>query len=456
MSGPEAIDDSRGDGIDVSQRLFKKSDVVVVAADNPAAAVTAGKEAIKRSAPVLTVKSDNAELIGKEIDRLGAKTVLAAGDIKTADLGDAKVEELEVDPESDQDAVRQIVDTPNKNSKHPVAVPDVMVTAETSPAAIATAKAAGAPVHLLDYPDPRITPETMKVAAEGNTLALGQQFGGTEYYAGASAMASNGELPGGGGLVFPGRRMIAYYGHPSGPALGVMGERPPKESVEHLQQLVDQYQEFEDQPVVPAFEIIVSVASASPGPDGNYTNEFPVEDYVPYIDAITEAGGYAVIDLQPGRANFLDQAKLYEELLKRPNVGLALDAEWKIGPGEIPLQRVGSAEAQEINEVAEWLAQLTRENNLPQKAFVLHQFQAQMLRDRDQIRTDYPELAPVLHADGHGTPDLKFETWNVLQEGLSDRWFMAWKNFIDEDTPTFTPEQTYREVDPRPWFVSYQ
>jgi hypothetical protein len=32
---------------------------------------------------------------------------------------------------------------------------------------------------------------------------------------------------------------------------------------------------------------------------------------------------------------------------------------------------------------------------------------------------------------------------------------MAWKNFYDEDTPTFTPEQTM-EVDPAPWFVSYQ
>ena len=33
---------------------------------------------------------------------------------------------------------------------------------------------------------------------------------------------------------------------------------------------------------------------------------------------------------------------------------------------------------------------------------------------------------------------------------------MAWKNFFDEDFPTFTPEQTYRDVNPRPWFVSYQ
>lgn len=120
------------------------------------------------------------------------------------------------------------------------------------------------------------------------------------------------------------------------------------------------------------------------------------------------------------------------------------------------MQRIGHAEAWEINETAEWLADLVQENDLPQKMFIVHQFQHQMVRDRDQLDTSHPELAFVLHADGNGTPELKFETWNALREGLSDDWFMAWKNFIDEDTPTFTPEQTYNEVDPRPWFVSYQ
>ena len=32
---------------------------------------------------------------------------------------------------------------------------------------------------------------------------------------------------------------------------------------------------------------------------------------------------------------------------------------------------------------------------------------------------------------------------------------MAWKNFYDEDTPMYTPQQTYA-LDPKPWFVSYQ
>ena len=39
---------------------------------------------------------------------------------------------------------------------------------------------------------------------------------------------------------------------------------------------------------------------------------------------------YVVLDLQPGRSNFLDQAKLYEPLLRLPHVGLALDPEWRL------------------------------------------------------------------------------------------------------------------------------
>ena len=106
--------------------------------------------------------------------------------------------------------------------------------------------------------------------------------------------------------------------------------------------------------------------------------------------------------------------------------------------------------------MADWLAQLVRDNNLPQKVMILHQFNVAMYPDRENIVTGQPELAWVLHADGHGGPEQKFDTWNVLREGLDPNYFMAWKNFFDEDFPTFTPEQTYRDVNPRPWFVSYQ
>lgn len=118
--------------------------------------------------------------------------------------------------------------------------------------------------------------------------------------------------------------------------------------------------------------------------------------------------------------------------------------------------QIGSVDASEVNLVSDWLAELTRKHNLPQKVFLLHQFSPYMITNRDQLHLGHDELATVIHADGHGVPGSKQQTYSVLQRGLDPRTWMGWKNFIDEDTPTFTPKRTYTQVEPKPWFVSYQ
>ncbi len=490
LADSEVISDADGSGIDASKRLFEESRVVVLSGSAAQDQLRAASIAVAAGAPMLSASADSAALT-EEIERLGAESVITVGEVSApgedgdVEIIDGAATDREVvthqvateadlvaavaglDPAAPQLLTAGWVGAPAENEtpaglpdvehiEHPLGMPPMLATADSGAAAVATARAAGADVSVLEVPDPRITSEAMAMVMDQDVLALGQQFGTNEEFAELVDLAENGELPGGGGLVFPGRRMIAFYGHPSGPALGVMGEQPPAEAVARVEEHVANYQALVDEPVIPAFEIIATVASEFPGEDGNYSNEFSVEDLRPYVDAIIDAGGYAVLDLQPGQASFLEQAKLYEELLLHPNVGLALDPEWNLQPGEQPMQRIGHAEAREVDEVSEWLANLVRENGLSQKAFVLHQFQLQMLRDREQINTDHPELAFVLHADGNGAPEQKFDTWNVMLQDLDrDAYFMAWKNFIDEDAPMFTPEQTYA-VDPRPWFVSYQ
>src|SRR5699024_5902442 len=110
--------------------------------------------------------------------------------------------------------------------------------------------------------------------------------------------------------------------------------------------------------VIPALEIIATVASASAGSDGNYSTEMAPETLAPLIDAAAEAGQYVVLDLQPGRSSFVEQAQLYEEFLRQPHVGLALDPEWNLGLDERHLVRVGSVSAEEVNDVIDWLADL--------------------------------------------------------------------------------------------------
>ena len=78
-----------------------------------------------------------------------------------------------------------------------------------------------------------------------------------------------------------------------------------------------------------------------------------------------------------------------------------------------------------------------------------------MITDRQDLDTSHPELCVIVHVDGAGARKDKMNTWRALQKDLPPKVFMAWKNFYDEDLPTFTPEETYA-VEPRPWFVSYQ
>lgn len=263
------------------------------------------------------------------------------------------------------------------------------------------------------------------------------------------------ELIGGGTEIFPERRFIALYGHPSYPGLGALGEQDPQETVERVKALAEYYEAHTSAQIIPTFEIIVTMASASPGADGNYSVVIDRQDLQPYVDAAAEHDIYVVLDLQPGHADFLSQAKLFEDLLVHPNVGLALDPEWRLAPGQVHLQQIGSVTAQEINETAQWLAQLTAEHELPQKLLILHQFRLSMIQNREELDTSHPELAVVLHADGHGTPAQKLDTWRVLQQDLPENMYLAWKNFYRQDQPMLAPRETF-DIEPKPWFVSYQ
>ncbi|QCB49722.1 hypothetical protein E5720_08755 [Rhodococcus sp. PAMC28707] len=263
------------------------------------------------------------------------------------------------------------------------------------------------------------------------------------------------ELPGGGRQLFPGRRLVALYGHPGSPGLGALGEQGPDAAIDRVRHLAAQYQEFSDVPVVPTFELIATVAHQAPGPDGDYSGEASVEMLRPWVEKAQQAGVYVLLDLQPGRARFVEQAKIYAELLEFPNVGLALDPEWKLEPGQYPLQRVGSVDAVEVEEVKALLDGIVTAGDLPQKLLLLHQFQLQMVRGLERVELSQPGVQVLVHMDGQGGPAAKEETWAAVRDALPLGTPLGWKNFYDEDTPMFTPAETMLRQ-PQPLMVSYQ
>ncbi len=267
----------------------------------------------------------------------------------------------------------------------------------------------------------------------------------------------NAEIPGGGLLMFgegDGRRLVAVYGHPVTSALGVLGEQSPQEGVERLQSIMEGYG-ADGSIVLPTFEIIATVASAGAGRDGDYSSETARDVIRPWIEIADANDVYVVLDLQPGRTDFLTQAKIYEEFLRLPHVGLALDPEWRLKPDQVHLRQIGTVDAAEINRVIEWLAAIVREEALPQKLLIIHQFRFSMITNRPLIETP-PELAVLIQMDGQGSLEAKYSTWNALTlEPDADRFWWGWKNFYDEDSPTATPEQVLK-LTPVPVFVSFQ
>lgn len=324
--------------------------------------------------------------------------------------------------------------------------------------AIGTALAVGADV-LRTAGDPRADEalvESLGAADPSSVVGLGTAMGDEETFTWRAQTAATGtQLPGGAQLV-TGKRYVALYGSPVTPSLGLLGEQGVDETIDRAERYAARYRSLTEDTVVPALEIIVTVASSSAGDDGDYSNEWDPETFVPLIEAAADAGQYVVLDFQPGRSSFLEQVREYEELLAYPHVGIALDPEWRLKPDQVHLQQIGSVATSEVNEVIEYVADYVRENQLPQKLVVLHQFQLRMITDRQDLDMTRSEVALLIHADGQGSQGAKQATWRTLHEDAPEGVMWGWKNFVDEDSPMLTPEQTYRGVDPVPDFVSYQ
>jgi hypothetical protein len=263
------------------------------------------------------------------------------------------------------------------------------------------------------------------------------------------------EFPAGGRTLTPAYRFVALYGSPDMPALGALGEQPIAESIARAQALAAAYQPLTAEHVYPTLEIITTIASAPPTDNGNYSQELDIAKLQPWIDAAKQAGVYVVLDLQPGRSDFLSQAKLYEPLLKLPHVGLALDPEWRLAPDQVHLNQIGSVGIEEVNQVAVWLAELTKAQELPQKLFLLHQFQLAMIQNREALDVTHPELAYMIQMDGSGSQQAKLDTWNTLLQAAPANTAFGWKNFYREDQPTLDPAGTMA-ITPQPYYVSYQ
>jgi hypothetical protein len=266
------------------------------------------------------------------------------------------------------------------------------------------------------------------------------------------------ELPRGGRVIFPQHRIVAYYGAPQNEELGVLGIGTPAQAGRKLLARAPAFAR-PGRPVLPAFELITVIAHASPGEDGLYRERQSDAVIRRYLRAARRAKALLILDIQPGRANFLDEARALEPYLKQPDVGLALDPEWSMPEGVVPGQAIGSTDAETVNQVAEYLARLVRTHDLPQKLLLVHQFTEAMVTDDEQIVIP-PQVAFVSNVDGFGTPELKVGVYKQLTNALSAPGVDAGKHigvklFFKEDERLLSPKAALA-LRPRPDVIVYE
>jgi hypothetical protein len=259
-------------------------------------------------------------------------------------------------------------------------------------------------------------------------------------------------LPGGRRTVFGDRSfLVAYYGTAGTGALGVLGETRIRTAHRRLMRAGRPFVHRRER-LQPVYELIVTVADAYPGRDGDYSHHIDSQLVRRYIRAAHRNGALVVLDVQPGRAHFLEAARHWAWALRDPWVGLALDPEWRMGPRQVPARVIGSVSAREVNRTSAWLADLVRRRDLPQKLFLLHQFRTSMIRDIQRVRPRRG-LALVQHVDGFGTPGQKLNTFHTVVRPA--RFTLGFKLFYDEDRRLMSPRRV-RGIRPPVRFVSYQ
>ena len=262
------------------------------------------------------------------------------------------------------------------------------------------------------------------------------------------------------GAILPFKRVITYYGNFYSANMGILGELPPDQMLQKLQQEVKKW-ELADTltPVVPALEYIVVTAQRGSGKDGKYRLRMPFNQVDKTMELAARINAIVFLDVQVGHSTLQEELPRLLPYLKLPGVHLAIDPEYSMKGGEVPGSVVGTFAAADINYASDYIAQIVREYNLPPKILVVHRFTKKMVTDYKSITT-CPEVQIVMNMDGFGSPAKKIDTYKscIVNEPVQ---FTGFKLFYKNDILTtagrtlMTPEEILK-LHPGPSYIHYQ
>jgi hypothetical protein len=263
-------------------------------------------------------------------------------------------------------------------------------------------------------------------------------------------------LPRGGREVFPRYRLVGYAGVTGASTLGRLGTGPLDQRVREIESRAKPYAAGRE--ILPVVEVIATVVQASPGRDGKYRVRLSDAQIANYHKAARKHRAVLLLNLQPGRSEFITEAKAFERWLREPDVGVALDPEWAMDRGQRPGGVYGHTTGAELDEVARYLAGLVKEHDLPEKVMVYHQVARSVVRRESGLK-DHDGVAVIKSVDGLGHPGPKKNTYRVVNKSTPKFVHPGFKLFFTEDRRNDGRLMTPKEVlalKPRPEYVMYE
>mgnify|MGYP001262322297 CR=1 FL=1 len=254
---------------------------------------------------------------------------------------------------------------------------------------------------------------------------------------------------------------MATFGAPlsNSSRLGDLGVGTPTQAADRRVSNVVPAYDLGDKPVMPALELIATIAHDVPSSNGLYSSRYSEEAIDQYHSAARQAGAILILDIQPGHAEWMDEVRALRKYLEMPDVSLALDPEWSVPKDKIPGKGIGTITAQDINEVSQYVQDIVDEKNLPQKVLIVHQFKDYQLKDRSQV-VDRPGVAIAFNVAGIGTPGQKTATYASITSPERGKVFpYGFKLFYEEDVEYGQRGMTPQEVmslDPAPDVIVYE
>ena len=239
------------------------------------------------------------------------------------------------------------------------------------------------------------------------------------------------------------RTWVTYYGRPSIPIMGILGEYEIDELVPLLQAQAEAYDQINgaELDVMPAFHLVYGMATSHAGKDQDHLDFLKDEVVQAYIDRAQQEGWAVILDCQIGALSPQEALAFGLPWLKYDNVHLALDPEFAMTHADQtrPGLPIGFVTAAQINAAQQAMADYMQEHDIAgSRMLMVHQFMTTMIQNKEDLQAA-TGVALTITADGFGSPWPKISKYNAFTS--NEEWFTGFKLFYKWDFPLLTERE---------------